>query len=892
MNTISKDARSACRVVSVLLALVVVSGLLVIPSKTEAASKIKLSETSITLTAKEKKTLKLKKGRKTIKKGIKWSSTKKKVAKVSSKGKITALKKGKTKIVAKYNGKKYICKLTVKKADKGQKDPIPTPNPTLSPAPETTGTPSVTVTPAPGTTGTPSVTVTPAPGTSVTPSVTVTPAPGTTGTPSVTATPEATAAPTATPTPSIVLKIESSKDEVAALDTLSLTLKADGKKVAEGVKWTSDDKSVATVSSTGKVTGNKKGSVTITAEYKGVTADKDIKILDTAIKVKDSALKITKGGFGAITFTENGKDVTVDSATYKSSNEKIAKVYPDGTVVGEDVGKADVTVSYAGKTSYVSVTVQNYTNSVTNIEGSLTPQMFGANGNDDKDDTQAFRKMFTAAVENSYTQGSLGWQHCQAIYIPSGKYYISGAVFDDKIKPSNGKLLQYCMFEVTGSGRESTTIVFSGDVMFESKTSKDHPLFAFTTFKDVGFRGNDKNTFMTMTVTNGDGTQRMQFLSCLFEDFKSILYCYKSNNMLSEMTFAYCKIANCGSDSEKCQMFVMNNPEAVNWRFDYTDIEGFNGVAFLWKTGAAVEIHGGSIIPDPKKNGCVFNFDIDSGDEQAKSGMGAGNAPQLLVLGARFEIHPGQTLLKTNNNSYEFPKVVFKNSNINSAAAKNKDGTYYVSQDWMVIRGCVDATFEGCYKCSYCRFNVDCSSYTNYIKPRVKFINCPEMSVEGIATLSANVKTIKGDMAKNNLRITVDDTYDFYLTGEGDRYYHTVSDLKECRQNVKICNGTDDYDKTTISDGKTLTAKPYGYVEYVEITVPANETWKAYPVTVTLYDGTTKISDPVKIDFGTSNTYKIKVKDNLNYVNELGIKFGNQNSKNPVVNMNIEIVKR
>ena len=742
MNTISKDARSACRVVSVLLALVVVSGLLVIPSKTEAASKIKLSETSITLTAKEKKTLKLKKGRKTIKKGIKWSSTKKKVAKVSSKGKITALKKGKTKIVAKYNGKKYICKLTVKKADKGQKDPIPTPNPTLSPAPETTGTPSVTVTPAPGTTGTPSVTVTPAPGTSVTPSVTVTPAPGTTGTPSVTATPEATAAPTATPTPSIVLKIESSKDEVAALDTLSLTLKADGKKVAEGVKWTSDDKSVATVSSTGKVTGNKKGSVTITAEYKGVTADKDIKILDTAIKVKDSALKITKGGFGAITFTENGKDVTVDSATYKSSNEKIAKVYPDGTVVGEDVGKADVTVSYAGKTSYVSVTVQNYTNSVTNIEGSLTPQMFGANGNDDKDDTQAFRKMFTAAVENSYTQGSLGWQHCQAIYIPSGKYYISGAVFDDKIKPSNGKLLQYCMFEVTGSGRESTTIVFSGDVMFESKTSKDHPLFAFTTFKDVGFRGNDKNTFMTMTVTNGDGTQRMQFLSCLFEDFKSILYCYKSNNMLSEMTFAYCKIANCGSDSEKCQMFVMNNPEAVNWRFDYTDIEGFNGVAFLWKTGAAVEIHGGSIIPDPKKNGCVFNFDIDSGDEQAKSGMGAGNAPQLLVLGARFEIHPGQTLLKTNNNSYEFPKVVFKNSNINSAAAKNKDGTYYVSQDWMVIRGCVDATFEGCYKCSYCRFNVDCSSYTNYIKPRVKFINCPEMSVEGIATLSANVKTI------------------------------------------------------------------------------------------------------------------------------------------------------
>ena len=67
MNTIRKNNRA----MSVMLALVLMAGLLVIPSKTEAAAKIKLSETSLTLTAKEKKTLKLKKGKKTIKKGIK-----------------------------------------------------------------------------------------------------------------------------------------------------------------------------------------------------------------------------------------------------------------------------------------------------------------------------------------------------------------------------------------------------------------------------------------------------------------------------------------------------------------------------------------------------------------------------------------------------------------------------------------------------------------------------------------------------------------------------------------------------------------------------------------------------------------------------------------------------
>ena len=71
---------------------------------------------------------------------------------------------------------------------------------------------------------------------------------------------------------------------------------------------------------------------------------------------------------------------------------------------------------------------------------------------------------------------------------------------------------------------------------------------------------------MTMTVTGGDGTQRMQFLSCGFGAFKHILFCVESNNMLSEITFSYCKIANCGNDDNRCQLFVLNNPEAVNWR--------------------------------------------------------------------------------------------------------------------------------------------------------------------------------------------------------------------------------------------------------------------------------------------------------------------------------------
>ena len=107
---------SVNRAVCGMLALVLAGGIFFAPEKTEAASKIKISKSSITLNVKDKKTLSLKKGKKKIKKGVKWSSTKKKVIKVTSKGKIKALKKGKAKIVAKYKGKKYICRVTVKKS--------------------------------------------------------------------------------------------------------------------------------------------------------------------------------------------------------------------------------------------------------------------------------------------------------------------------------------------------------------------------------------------------------------------------------------------------------------------------------------------------------------------------------------------------------------------------------------------------------------------------------------------------------------------------------------------------------------------------------------------------------------------------------------------------------
>ena len=77
----------------------------------QAASKVRLNKTKITLVVGQKKKLKVK----GTKKKVKWSSNKKSVVSVSKKGVIKAKKKGKAVITARVGKKKLKCKVTVKK---------------------------------------------------------------------------------------------------------------------------------------------------------------------------------------------------------------------------------------------------------------------------------------------------------------------------------------------------------------------------------------------------------------------------------------------------------------------------------------------------------------------------------------------------------------------------------------------------------------------------------------------------------------------------------------------------------------------------------------------------------------------------------------------------------
>lgn len=111
MKEMKKLLAALCLFLSVLLVVpVIVPG---VPDNVtvEAATKIKLNKTKATLVAGN--TLQLKLSKKTGK--VTWSSSKKSVATVSKQGKVTAKKKGTATITAKMSGKKYNCKITVKK---------------------------------------------------------------------------------------------------------------------------------------------------------------------------------------------------------------------------------------------------------------------------------------------------------------------------------------------------------------------------------------------------------------------------------------------------------------------------------------------------------------------------------------------------------------------------------------------------------------------------------------------------------------------------------------------------------------------------------------------------------------------------------------------------------
>lgn len=146
--------RNATKVAAAVLSLAVTMTSVNLPTTAAAATKkVKLNKTKATLRVGKTTTLKVTKGGKKVK--ATFTSNKKKIATVGKNtGKVKAKKKGTATITAKYAGKKYKCKITVKKKATPTKPTVapttaPTAVPTTAPTAVPTEAPSAAPTTAP-----------------------------------------------------------------------------------------------------------------------------------------------------------------------------------------------------------------------------------------------------------------------------------------------------------------------------------------------------------------------------------------------------------------------------------------------------------------------------------------------------------------------------------------------------------------------------------------------------------------------------------------------------------------------------------------------------------------------------------------------------------------------
>lgn len=131
----------------------------------------------------------------------------------------------------------------------------------------------------------------------------------------------------------------------------SVTLKATTNTGAK-INWSSSNKNIATVSSSGKVTGQKAGTATIYAKvnYKGktYTGKFTVKVKNPSLKLNKSSLTLYVGDTYTLVATAS-PDVKVK---FKSSNNGVASVSSSGKITPKKKGSATITAyfQYAGKT--------------------------------------------------------------------------------------------------------------------------------------------------------------------------------------------------------------------------------------------------------------------------------------------------------------------------------------------------------------------------------------------------------------------------------------------------------------------------------------------------------------------------------------------------------------
>ena len=168
------------------------------------------------------------------------------------------------------------------------------------------------------------------------------------------------------------------------MDTMQLGTKGNGSAIkltptivgtGKSVKWTTSDKTVATVSG-GRVTGKNTGTAIITATANGVSATCEVTVIKDSLSISEEKVLLYTGETKQIRSNATGKEVVV----WESSNNNVVAVDEKGklTAVGEGTATIRISLSNAAAgtisrdtTDTCEVTVKDSRMEIYNEEVSL-----------------------------------------------------------------------------------------------------------------------------------------------------------------------------------------------------------------------------------------------------------------------------------------------------------------------------------------------------------------------------------------------------------------------------------------------------------------------------------------------------------------------------------------
>src|SRR5438093_815821 len=170
---------------------------------------------------------------------------------------------------------------------------------------------------------------------------------------------------TAVPVASLTVNPASASVAVGATRQLSAVTKDSAGNTLTGrvITWSSSNTAVATVNSSGLVTGVAAGSATITATSEGKSGTATITVTNVpvaSVTVNPATASIQTGStqqLSAVTKDSAGNTLTGRVVTWSSSNTAVATVNSSGLVTGVAAGSATITAISEGKSGTAAITV-------------------------------------------------------------------------------------------------------------------------------------------------------------------------------------------------------------------------------------------------------------------------------------------------------------------------------------------------------------------------------------------------------------------------------------------------------------------------------------------------------------------------------------------------------